>query len=329
MLRAESGHRQAQLSEWDIWRFLSVRYGGTDFSFGGGSVPAVRNRTRRGTCSLRSGTVQVKNAKWQGDKTLVRKLGDRKMIQDASEQCFVNNYMDSGDSCVLVMMGYEISIEMHKRVKRLYRTLEQRQIPGVVEVVPAYCSISVYYDPITISKADVVSWIEETSDVVNTSAAEDDVRQLYIPVWFGGEYGPDLSRVAAYSDMSPQAVIDLFCSVDFMNYFLGFMPGKPYLGGLPDVLETPRLEVPRFRVEPGTIVIFGKQVGLFGIEQPSGSNCIGRSPVPIFDKRLEDPVVLRMGDLIRFYPIDEKEFLRISDEVESMTYQIRTEYQKG
>ncbi|MBA1336630.1 MAG: Allophanate hydrolase 2 subunit 1 [Firmicutes bacterium] len=243
-------------------------------------------------------------------------------------QRYETKYLDAGDSCMLMMLGNEISREMHERVKSLYHYLNDHKIPGVVEVVPAYRSISVYYDPLAVSSTQVLAWLQEVDDMVLPDASNDSVRRLYIPVCFGGEFGPDLHRVAEFHNLSEQEVVDIFCAQDYLNYFIGFMPGKPYLGGLPEILETPRLDVPRFKLPSGTVVIYGKQAAIFGTEQPSGANCIGRSPILIYDIRKEDPTLLQMGDLLRFFPISPEEFSEISAQVEAMEYQVRTEYVK-
>lgn len=230
-------------------------------------------------------------------------------------------YMDAGDSCIHLMLGNEISVEMHEKVKRLYRKLKKRCIEGIREVVPAYRSVSVYYDPMKISHKNVISWIEQVSSDDKEGDEKETLRRILIPVLFGGAEGPDLARVASFHHMSEDEVIRKFCSQDFLNHFVGFMPGKPYLGGLPEELETPRLEVPRLKVPSGTVVLFGKQAGIFGVEQPSGANCLGRSPIRIYDQRKKNPILFQMGDLVHFYPVTREEYDRISKEVEAMTYE--------
>ena len=106
------------------------------------------------------------------------------------------SYINAGDSCVIMMLGNEISREMHQRVKSLYLYLNSHQIPGVVEVVPAYRSISVCYNPFEASPNKIFEWLQQTDGMVLPNASENSVRRLYIPVCFGGEFGPDLQRVA-------------------------------------------------------------------------------------------------------------------------------------
>lgn len=239
----------------------------------------------------------------------------------------VFKYLDAGDSCILMILGNDISFKMHKMAKNLYYHYKTNIVNGIVEVVPAYRSISVYYNPLEISRIEVIEWLQKGENYAFKIDNKNlKVRRLYIPVCFDEQFGFDLIRVADYHNISKQKVIEILCEQDYLNYFIGFMPGKPYLGGLPEALETPRLDVPRNSLPSGSVVIYGKQMAIFGIEQPSGANCIGRSPILIYDTRKEDPILLQMGDFLRFYPISSAEFIRISKKVEAMEYHVRIEY---
>lgn len=256
------------------------------------------------------------------------KRDDCRMSKNHKGQHGETSYLNAGDSCMIMMLGNEISREMHQRVKSLYLYLNTHQVPGVVDVVPAYRSISIFYNPLKVLPSQILAWLHQADGMVLNNISEVSVRRLYIPVCFGGEFGPDLKRVAECHNLTEQEVVDIFQAHDYLNYFIGFMPGKPYLGGLPEILETPRLDVPRFKLPSGTVVIYGKQAAIFGIEQPSGANVIGRSPVLIYDKRKKDPTLFQIGDLIRFFQISQEEFLEISAQVDAMEYHVLTEYVK-
>jgi inhibitor of KinA len=129
-----------------------------------------------------------------------------------------------------------------------------------------------------------------------------------IPVHYGGDFGPDLEKVAEYLCLTPKEVIQLHCSKPYFIYMIGFMPGFPYMGELPDALVTPRLKTPRLSVPAGSVAIAQKQTGIYPVESPGGWQIIGRSPVQLFDPEKEPPALLRMGDLVQFFPISKKEF---------------------
>lgn len=233
-------------------------------------------------------------------------------------------FLYAGDSCVFMEIGDEISIKIHKKVKGIFDYLREKKITGVKEITPAYRSINVYYDPLKIATKEVISQLKKAEKVAK-EAPTITSRRIFIPTVFGAEYGPDLEEVAQQHYLKPSEVVDIFTQYDYLNYFIGFMPGKPYLGGLPKILETSRKKVPRFNVKGGAVVIYGRQVALFGLPEPTGTNWIGCSPIRIYDPRKKEPVFLKMGDYLRFISISEDEFLRIEKKVEEQTYKIKTE----
>ena len=237
-------------------------------------------------------------------------------------------FANSGDSCVHLLLGDEISTAMHNRVKKLYLALRDQKIAGIREVVPAYRSVSVYYDPIQMSRRELVEWVKCCIRDGNGEQAGGKVRKIRIPTVFGGEYGPDLKRVADFHGFTQEQVVEKFCKAEFLNYFLGFMPGKPYLGGLPAELETPRMEVPRLKAPAGTVVLFGKSAGVFGVQQPTGANCIGRTPLKIYDPDSDSPTLLQMGDYLTFYQITPERFEALAEEIAAGRYQPEISYQE-
>jgi len=129
-----------------------------------------------------------------------------------------------------------------------------------------------------------------------------------IPTVYGGAYGPDLEEVANYHQISPEEVIQLHCSRPYLIYMIGFMPGFPYMGELPEKLVTPRLKTPRLLVPKGSVAVAQRQTGIYSMESPGGWQILGRTPVELFDPEKDPPALLQMGDFVQFYPISEKEF---------------------
>ncbi|MGZ3592185.1 MAG: 5-oxoprolinase subunit PxpB, partial [Thermodesulfobacteriota bacterium] len=113
--------------------------------------------------------------------------------------------------------------------------------------------------------------------------------------------------VARYHQISPEKVIQLHCSKAYLIYMIGFMPGYPYMGELPEELVTPRLKTPRLVVPKGSVAIAQRQTGIYSMESPGGWQIIGRTPVELFDPGRDPPSLLQMGDFVQFYQISEKE----------------------
>jgi inhibitor of KinA len=129
-----------------------------------------------------------------------------------------------------------------------------------------------------------------------------------LPVFYGGDHGPDMAFVAEHSKMSPEEVAALHASAEYLVHAIGFTPGFPYLGGLPEALRTPRRDTPRARVPAGSVAIGGAQTGVYSVESPGGWQIIGRTPVRLFRPQEKQPALLRPGDRVRFKPISKAEF---------------------
>lgn len=212
-----------------------------------------------------------------------------------------------GDRGLLLEFGDEISLKINQKVRRMNLALQGERIEGVIETVPTYRSLLIVYNPMTLSFEELkrrVKKIESTLEEIDLPKPN----LTRIPVVYGGLYGPDLEEVANYCGITPEEVIRLHCSVTYHIYMVGFMPGFPYMGELPDVLVTPRLKTPRLSVPAGSVGIAQKQTGIYPMESPGGWRLIGRTPLNMFDPNKQPPSLLQMGDLVEFYPISEEEF---------------------
>jgi inhibitor of KinA len=144
-----------------------------------------------------------------------------------------------------------------------------------------------------------------------TAAAVPEGRLVILPVLYGGEQGPDLDFVARHHQLSVEEVIALHSGPEYLVYMIGFAPGFPYLGGLPERLATPRLEKPRLSVPKGSVGIGGAQTGVYSVDSPGGWRLIGRTPVPLYDPRKDPPALLQAGDRVRFRPVTAAEAAEI------------------
>ncbi|TQE92306.1 5-oxoprolinase subunit PxpB [Ureibacillus sp. FSL K6-8385] len=227
-----------------------------------------------------------------------------------------------GDQAVLVYFGNIISEEVHNSIKKFMYTLEKNWVDGLVEMVPGYTNVCVYYDVMKVAGWEmeghspyekIVCYLrallhEETEMPVENS------RIIEIPVCYGGIYGPDLEEIARYHHLSEQQVIQIHSGKEYLVYMLGFAPGFAFLGGLDERIATPRKDTPRLKIPPGSVGIAGRQTGIYPLETPGGWQIIGRTPLQLFLPDQNPPALLRTGDRIRFVPITEKEFRELAGE---------------
>jgi inhibitor of KinA len=225
-----------------------------------------------------------------GDSALVVRLRDN--LEDASE-----NVLDE----VLALLDH----------------IKRAQIPGVIELAPAYTTVALFFDPLKIIAAgakpdEIFAWLEErigravSSGDGHTKRASPSV--VEIPVCYEEPFALDLDEVSKHVGLSPEEVVDLHCSAEYRVSCLGFTPGFPYLSGLPRQLATPRRPVPRKEVPAGSVGIGGGQTGIYPMRSPGGWNVIGCTPLRLFDANKIPPTLLHAGDCVRFRSIERSEF---------------------
>jgi KipI family sensor histidine kinase inhibitor len=208
----------------------------------------------------------------------------------------------ASDHSLLVSFGNEISIEIHRKILRLVQLLRDAD---VLNIHPAYASILVTFDP---RRRDHATLEREIRGLLDKAAPLPEPRLVEIPVCYGGEFGPDLADVARMNHLANEEVIRTHSSADYLVYFLGFAPGFPYLGGMPEAISTPRLAVPRTQVPAGSVAIGGSQTGIYPVASPGGWRIIGRTPLELFRADRDPLTLLRMGDHVCFVPISKEQF---------------------
>jgi inhibitor of KinA len=217
----------------------------------------------------------------------------------------------AGDRAILMEFGDGISPEIHARIRAMAVAVAAADLTGVIEYLPSYRSLALLYDPLQTSFARLR---QELSDLQDNLAAVQvpKPRVVTLPVCYGGERGPDLAFVASHHQLTPTEVVALHTAPAYLVYMIGFTPGFPYLGGLPEQLHTPRLASPRKRVPAGSVGIANGQTGVYPIASPGGWQLIGQTPLRLFDPERESPFLLNAGDLLRFTAIDEEEFAALA-----------------
>lgn len=207
-----------------------------------------------------------------------------------------------GDRAITIQFENTISLKTHEKVITFTQNLNSSRIQGISEWVPAYNSVTVYYDPKVISYSEMASILKEAQEKkANSKSLEKNI--VEIPVCYGGQLGPDLDEVARYNNLSTEEVIRIHSSKEYLVYLIGFAPGFPYLGGMDERIATPRHSTPRKEVKAGSVGIAGEQTGIYSLTSPGGWQIIGRSSLPLFDVKKKKPSLLQIGDFVRFIPV--------------------------
>ena len=232
-------------------------------------------------------------------------------------------FLQAGDSALVVQFGEQVDREVNHKVIALADAVRTRGDEGVVDLVPTFRSLMIHYNPLVTSGSAVRSLVE--SALGSLSSTQTQARLWTVPVLYGGEAGPDLAEVASRTGLSEADVVDLHASVTYEIYMMGFLPGLPYLGVLPQVLELPRRAEPRVRVPARSVAIAINQSNIYPFEGPGGWHLLGRCPVEVFDMRWSEPILFATGDRIRFERIDTEAYEGLNRKAEEGAYRLEPE----
>jgi inhibitor of KinA len=213
----------------------------------------------------------------------------------------------AGDTALVVEFGDAVDRDLSAWVLALARRLNEARLAGVIETVPTFRSLMVYYDPIELPAARLIGQIEALMEGVAPTSATG--RLWRLPVCYDGDFAPDLDDVAARTGLTPAAVIERHAGVTYHVYMLGFLPGLAYLGDVAAELMLPRRHVPRIRIPAGSVGIGMAMTCIFPRESPCGLHLLGHSPVPLWRPQngADAAALLTPGDQVRFAPIARRE----------------------
>ena len=226
-----------------------------------------------------------------------------------------------GDAAIVLQFGEGISPATHRAIAAFGAGLARQPLVGLRECVPAFTTLTVYYDPWLLSEngryqpyaraEELLRQLLPAAEAEAGEAAAAPLVVVEIPVCYGGDFGPDLAFVAQHTGLRPAEVIARHAAPDYLVYMLGFAPGFPYLGGLDAGLATPRRAQPRPLVPAGAVGIAGPQTGIYSLPTPGGWQLIGRTPLQLFNPAWTAPSRLRAGQHLRFVPIGAADYARL------------------
>jgi inhibitor of KinA len=223
-----------------------------------------------------------------------------------------------GDSAITIDFGNRIDEAVNNEVIARFNQLQQQPLPGMIEAVPAYSSLTIHYDVLALRKKitknqTVYEWMKERAEerlqqpVLQNEIAE---RLIKIPVCYEDEFALDIYYLAATKNITVHEVIRLHTSKNYKVYMLGFLPGFSYMGEVDEKIAMPRKPQPE-NIVAGSVGIAGKQTGIYPLVSPGGWQIIGRTPLKLFDVTRDEPTLLRAGDMVQFYSISKNEFEEI------------------
>ncbi len=207
----------------------------------------------------------------------------------------------AGDAALLFELDAVIDPQVNARAIAIAAAVREAHVAGVRDVVQAYRSVAVYFDPLATDRSHLESLLRTSASAPAGAAAG---RIIEVPVVYGGGFGPDLAAVAAFAGVTEDAVVELHAGRAYRVFMLGFLPGFPYLGVLDARIAVPRHASARVRVPAGSVGLAGQQTGIYPRDSPGGWQIVGRTPLPLFDSERTPPALFAPGDTVRFVPTD-------------------------
>jgi KipI family sensor histidine kinase inhibitor len=223
------------------------------------------------------------------------------------------------ENAITLEWGNKISVTIYEQIANLNRLLNENPFLGFVETVPAYTTLTIFYEPELILSVEtssitfVKSYVEK---LLKVKSKEKEFTENYvtIPVCYDEEFGLDLQFISETSGISIKEIINLHQQKDYNIYMTGFLPGFSYMGKVDDKIAVARKDTPRTSIEEGAVGIAGNQTGIYPIASPGGWQIIGKTPYRLFDIQKKKPFLLKTGDTVRFYAISKDEFYKIKKE---------------
>jgi inhibitor of KinA len=208
-----------------------------------------------------------------------------------------------GHNAVLIEWNQVIDPAIIESINQLVRLISKSELSELMEMVPCYASLTVYFNPDQINADTIIQFITDLSfQKDNDESISPDT--YFLPVCYEESYAPDLKKVESFTGLSREEVIKIHTSSDYLLYFIGFIPGFMYLGGLDERLCVPRHDTPRLSVSAGSVGIAGWQTGVYPRESPAGWQIIGSCPLKLFDPYALQACIFKSGDIIRFSEVD-------------------------
>jgi inhibitor of KinA len=233
---------------------------------------------------------------------------------------FLSSYTISllNETALLVSFENRIDETINGKVMALQQSFAKNNFKGLIETVPAYASLAIFYDVFAVKKNYtahptaydfVKNFADQILSEINFTATPKS-NLITIPVYYNGE---DLEHVALVHNISVAEVVGMHTSKPYRVFMIGFLPGFAYMGKIDDSIATPRLATPRTNVKAGCVGIAGFQTGIYPLQSPGGWQIIGQTPIKIFDATKDNPCLLQAGDSVQFFSIDKIDFEKLNE----------------
>lgn len=241
---------------------------------------------------------------------------------------FTLTYKAFGESALLIEWPARIDDAILQDILLFQTQIEQQLCDLLRESQPAYNSLTLFFDPEKLTHQELTDRLRKLYENLEKGSSKTG-RHWQLPVCYHPSFGLDLEELAEQKGISTEALVRLHTAPFYTVYFIGFLPGFLYLGGLAETLHTPRRDNPRLRLPSGSVGIAGSQTGIYPQESPGGWHIIGNCPIPLFDPTADPPCFIQPGDRLSFNPVSEAEYYAIQQQLNSGTFKLKERLYAG
>jgi KipI family sensor histidine kinase inhibitor len=207
-----------------------------------------------------------------------------------------------GRAAVLVTWVSGEADAVIREVHNLFYALREQEYPPVLDIVPAYNSIAVFYRPEMAKQNDVIRWVQEVAMTSSGLMIDTRAKCWEIPVTYASAADSDMLSLQRLTGLAHHEIVRLHAENTYLVAFTGFLPGFPYLLGLADALAVPRKEIYDRKIKAGSVAIGGRQTGIYPCDSPGGWYVIGHTEFTLFQTAETPYCTLSPGDTVRFVP---------------------------
>jgi KipI family sensor histidine kinase inhibitor len=229
-------------------------------------------------------------------------------------------FLDAGDTALVIQYGEVVDVSINRIVRQLAHAVKQLYMPGIIDIVPTMRSLMIHYDPLSLSKQGVIGAVQRV--LYDLEELEENNKKWLIPVCYEGEFAPDINEVSKATNTTIDEIVRQHTLLELEVFMMGFLPGFPYIGLLPEIFDLPRRIEPRVYIPPRSISVAARQTTIYTINSPGGWHLIGRTPVDFYDADRDEPILVCAGDRIKFKSIPSSEFTEVEADIKAGNFNL-------
>ena len=229
-------------------------------------------------------------------------------------------FLDAGDTALVIQYGEVVDVSINRIVRQLAHAVKQLDMPGIIDIVPTMRSLMIHYDPLSLSKQALIGAVQPL--LYDLEELEENNKKWLIPVCYEGEFAPDINEVSKATNTTIDEIVKQHTLLELEVFMMGFLPGFPYIGLLPEIFDLPRRIEPRVYIPPRSISVAARQTTIYTINSPGGWHLIGRTPVDFYDANRDEPILVCAGDRIKFKSIPSSEFTEVEADIKAGNFNL-------